>query len=102
MMCFVIPAMPAIPARFVGAYIGAFLGAVARHAIAWFMMWAVSAMAYLCLYYNYNSANFAEDLRQGVAISAIAIGVYIATPLEAIIAVLECIPRNARDRHVAP
>jgi hypothetical protein len=74
--------------RWPGAWAGARLGIVARHAVGWFTA-VVGATIAILLMNLVESEHFLDDLRGGLAASAILGGVIVATIVEAVVATFE-------------
>jgi hypothetical protein len=91
MVCFAITIVSASVLRWPGAWVGARLGMMAHHALGWFTAAIASAIAILLLNFADESDHFLDDLRGGLAASAILGGMFFATIVEIVTCILECL-----------
>jgi len=86
---FAITIVSAAVLRWPGAWVGARLGIVAHHALGWFTAAIASGIAILFLNFADKSDHFLDDLRGGLAASAILGGLLFAMIVEIVIGTLE-------------
>ncbi|MEM6688996.1 MAG: hypothetical protein AAF664_06185 [Planctomycetota bacterium] len=91
-----------VPFRFVGAMIGARLGTVAKHALAWYAMVSSLASWILLLSFVRSPAGFYRDFLDGLAAGALICGMFVAAILEFYIGwtiiILHSVKRSEHER----
>ncbi len=94
---FAITVVSAAVFRWPGAWVGARFGIVARHALGWFTAAIASGITIVLLNFADRSDHFLDNLRGGLAASAILAGLFFATMVEILIVIFEYLRPDLRQ-----